>query len=377
MSATISRHAAVLGRSALSILSGRLVATVVVFLLVLFAAEARSGTPALASAEGAPATLHETGLYLAPGSRVVDPEHLGFAPQYPLWTDGASKRRWISVPPGELIDASDPDRWDFPVGTRFWKEFAFDDRPVETRYMERRADGSWIFATYVWDAGGTAATLAPAGGILRAHEFGDGSAHAIPSLIDCGVCHLSGGSPVLGFGPLQLSDDRDPDALHAEPGPAPDLRLSSLVERGLVTGLDRTLVLAPPRTSTASDTQRTALGYLHGNCGHCHNPVGPLKKLGLFLRQGADEGRAAALSSTVKVPLVKPPAGILPGTLYRVAPGDPHLSAIPQRMGARASALQMPPIGTYRIDAEAVDLINRWISESWIPHASNRHNVSD
>lgn len=34
----------------------------------------------------------------------------------------------------------------FPIGTRFWKEFAFDGRPVETRYMERRRDGSWLFS---------------------------------------------------------------------------------------------------------------------------------------------------------------------------------------------------------------------------------------
>ena len=49
------------------------------------------------------------------------------------------KRRWISLPPGSAIDASDPDAWAFPVGTRLWKEFSFGGQRVETRYMERQA----------------------------------------------------------------------------------------------------------------------------------------------------------------------------------------------------------------------------------------------
>lgn len=325
----------------------------------------------------APPTLHETGLFASPNSLDIDPAHLGFSPQYPLWTDGASKRRWISLPPGQTIDASDSDAWDFPTGTRFWKQFEFDGRPVETRYMERRGDGSWLFATYVWNAAGTAATLAPANGILRGYEFGDGRAHAIPSRGDCGACHQSGRTPVLGFSALQLSDDRDPNALHVDPAPPPGLTLAKLLDLGLVSGLDLSFVLAPPRTSTASATQRTALGYLHANCGHCHNPYGPLKRLGLYLRQSSDRGRSAALATTFGRRLEKPPAGIAPGTELRIAPGNPRLSAIPQRMAARANALQMPPIGTVLADEEAVELINRWIAESRIYHVSVQPKVSD
>ena len=65
-----------------------------------------------------PETLRETGLYLDLESREVDPKHLAFSPQYPLWTDGATKRRWISLPPGTAIDGSNPDNWVFPIGTR-------------------------------------------------------------------------------------------------------------------------------------------------------------------------------------------------------------------------------------------------------------------
>src|SRR5512137_3035620 len=90
--------------------------------------------PSVGSADGAspPPRLADTGLYSDPATLTVDPRNLPFSPQYPLWSDGAAKRRWIRLPPGATIDASDPDEWDFPVGTRVWKEFTFG-RKVETR----------------------------------------------------------------------------------------------------------------------------------------------------------------------------------------------------------------------------------------------------
>ena len=73
-----------------------------------------------AAADEAPAPLPQTlraaGLFVAGSTSEVRPELLPFSPQYPLWSDGATKRRWIHLPPGTLIDASDPDAWDFPVG---------------------------------------------------------------------------------------------------------------------------------------------------------------------------------------------------------------------------------------------------------------------
>ena len=94
-------------------------------------------------ARGLPQHLRDTGLYVAGGQ--IHPDVLPFSPQYPLWSDGTIKRRWIYLPPGAVVDASRVDAWQFPVGTRLWKEFGYDRR-VETRYIERLADGSWRFA---------------------------------------------------------------------------------------------------------------------------------------------------------------------------------------------------------------------------------------
>ncbi len=85
-----------------------------------------------------PATLQETGLYSDWATKTVAPGTLLFSPQYPLWSDGATKTRWMRLPKGTFIDARNPDVWRFPVGTRFWKEFRFGRR-AETRFIERGA----------------------------------------------------------------------------------------------------------------------------------------------------------------------------------------------------------------------------------------------
>src|SRR5262245_53059119 len=63
----------------------------------------KASSPPAVSALPLPRLLSETG-YRAPST-------LEYAPQYPLWSDGASKRRFVSIPEGEAIDASDPDAW--------------------------------------------------------------------------------------------------------------------------------------------------------------------------------------------------------------------------------------------------------------------------
>src|SRR5262245_46399422 len=70
-----------------------------------------------------------------------------FALQYSLWSDGATKTRWVYLPPGTSIDARNDDNWEFPVGTRFWKEFAFNGRKVETRMLWKTSASRWIAAS--------------------------------------------------------------------------------------------------------------------------------------------------------------------------------------------------------------------------------------
>lgn len=319
-----------------------------------------------------PATLHETGLYQGETGLDLAPGHLGFAPQYPLWSDGASKRRWISLPQGTRIDARDPDAWVFPAGTRFWKEFSLHGRRVETRYMERRADGGWTFAAYAWRDDQREADLVGVTGRRNAYALGEDRFYSIPGVAQCEACHLGGGSAVLGFAALQLSPDRDPNALHAEPAPSPGVTLAALVERGLIEGLDPWPRRTAPRMPAAGATERAALGYLHGNCGHCHNDRGPLARLGLHLHQPVMADRAIARATTFGADIVRPPAELSAGTRYRIEPGHPALSGLVQRIASRHPSLQMPPLATSLVDAEAVELITRWIAEAGMVPARDR-----
>jgi hypothetical protein len=325
------------------------------------------------AASTAPARLSETGLYANAETLEVDTRHLAFSPQYPLWTDGAAKRRWISLPSGTAIDGSDPNAWVFPAGTRLWKEFAFAGQRVETRYMERQADGQWLYAAYAWDADGRDAQLVPERGRRGAFPLDGGKSHTIPGTADCKACHKGGRSEVLGFATIQLSG-RDPGALHADASSS-DVDLQFLVARGLLVGLpDSALAASRPNTSP---TERAALGYLHGNCGHCHNEQGPLRNVGLFLRQTVDAAGEPAVASTFDQPVRKPAPGMSADATLRIAPRHPDRSALMQRVASRYPPLQMPPLGTVLVDREAVDLLQRWIAESEPASHSAHHKEQE
>jgi mono/diheme cytochrome c family protein len=293
---------------------------------------------------------------------VVRAENLPFSPQYPLWSDGAIKRRWLYLPAGATIDASNPDAWVFPPGTRLWKEFAHG-RPVETRFIERLRDGSWRYASYVWNADGSDAVLAPAEGIAALSIEGTPRGrYSVPSEADCHACHEGAAVPVLGVGALQLSPDRDSFAPHAEPTSSGHIDLSGLVARGLLRNLPAALLEHPPRVAGTTPAARSALGYLHGNCGHCHNDVGPLASMDMSLAQevAAAASSARILGSTIGQSSRSRPRGAQPVS-QRIVPGKPDASVLALRMRSRNPLTQMPPVGTQFVDVEGLALIEHWI----------------
>ena len=307
-------------------------------------------------------TLKETGLYADWDTKRVGPGKILFSPQYPLWTDGAKKTRWMELPQGTFVDASNPDAWQFPIGTRFWKEFTFDRR-AETRFIEHTAEG-WKYATYAWNEDGTEALLAPERGIARSVVIRDGVRHGIPSRTDCKSCHEGSPAWILGFSALQLSADRDPNAPHAEVLPDDGVTLRKLVERGLVRGLPSHLTDGAPRIAADTPVARAALGYLHGNCSYCHTMSGELANLKFSLQYPFAETftEPPAMSTTIgKVSKFVPSIWEAPGD--RVRAGHPDLSVLALRMASRNPVAQMPPVGSRLVDEEAVALIRKWIAE--------------
>lgn len=298
-----------------------------------------------------PTDLAGTGLYSDWDTRTIAPGVRAFTPQYPLWSDGARKRRWIRLPVGAQIDASSADEWQFPVGTKLWKEFDFGG-PVETRFMERTPAG-WRFATYRWD--GNAAVLAPSRGTTATAEVAEGVHHRLPGESDCRVCHENSRSPVLGFSALQLSPDRDENAAHRELPSADAIDLRGLIADGWLRGFRGP---AAPRIPARTPTERAALGYLHANCGTCHRGESALASLGMVLASSArPTDPRAAIATTVDQP-----SRLSPDRM-RIASGAPERSVVVERMRSRVDAMQMPPLGTQIVDEEGSRLVAAWINE--------------
>jgi hypothetical protein len=308
----------------------------------------------------APRLLSETGLYANAGNLRIDARNRSFSPQYPLWSDGATKRRWVRLPEGSRINVADLANWELPIGTKFWKEFSFKGRKVETRFLWQTRKGHWVFASYAWNDAQTDAELASESGIANVADIDNGKRHSIPSISDCRACHDPKRTEILGFNALQLSTDRDPNALHAETLTGDMVTLRTLNDENLMTPRRPELVANPPRIAAASAITRTALGYLSANCGNCHNRNSSIASLGLDLLQSPPVSGPECSAIGKRGHWVVPEA---PEESRVINPGHPESSALIRRLKSRRPISQMPPIGTVLVDREAVDLLTKWVQE--------------
>ncbi|HSV83323.1 MAG TPA: c-type cytochrome domain-containing protein [Ramlibacter sp.] len=301
----------------------------------------------------APAMLSESGLYADIAARTVAPRVREFAPRFPLWSDGSAKRRWILLPEGAFIDASDADRWEFPPGTRFWKEFAVAGRPVETRLIERLASGQWRFVAYVWDEAGRDAKLAPESGFKSLPVAGaPGGKYRIPSKQDCLACHESAAAPVLGFSAVQLS---------RAPAPGlPDLR--ALVREGWLRGLPAGVEARDIDARTP--VEHAALGYLHGNCANCHNGSEQRVPVQLDLQQRFHPGRKQMALRTLLGESRFREAGRDNAAV--IVPGHAADSVLIDRMRSTNPMTRMPPIATVVPDESALAVLRDWIDHDLV-----------
>lgn len=290
-----------------------------------------------------PESLEEAGLYsdfdalaLAPGIRFYEPA-------FKLWSDGAFKERYLYLPKGTVIDASDPDEWIFPIGTRLYKTFSVKGRPVETRFLQKNDDG-WFMATYAWNATATATQRVTAG--VR-NALGTG--YDIPEQYTCASCHRGAADRVLGFELIGLANEG-----------AAGLELSVLNAEGLLSPK-----LLGDYTVPGGELDKAALGWLHANCGTaCHNDLYDSKGYwtGFYMR--LDSQRLASVSATYAWQTgAYVTSDFQPGgpTLSRIFPGDPARSAIYYRASRRGSTEQMPPYDTKLVDEEGLESLRAWI----------------
>jgi hypothetical protein len=297
------------------------------------------------------------GLYKDAYCQVLSDGIERFTPRYPLWSDGAKKDRFIYLPAGTRIDTSNPDRFSFPVGTRLYKTFAAGDLRVETRVLSKVSSGvgfdRWSVLSYAWSADQHSVSAAPSGGVTNAL----GSGLDIPSQANCKSCHnMTGADAVIGFNALQLNHDDG------------GLALADLLLRGsLVNGSSGT----PANVSLSNAVfpgnaqARAALGYLHGNCGHCHGGPTPRAEQRLWSVLGMTDLQDAPIMESAVCQCLQLWRGRQndAGSFYtlRVSPGRAELSGIIGRMSSRIRGEQMPPVGTNHIDPTGLATVRAWI----------------
>ncbi|HET8937867.1 MAG TPA: hypothetical protein VFN67_30695 [Polyangiales bacterium] len=282
-----------------------------------------------------PELLSQTGLYSNVTNRTLGADVQLFSPSYPLWSDAAGKNRWIRLPAGAQIDTSDMDVWKLPIGTKLWKEFEQNGHAIETRYMAKYGptEQDWLFIAYQWNAEQTEASAVPQG-----VENAAGGSHDIPSVATCKQCHNSAPMAALGFSALQLA--------HGGPG----LTLDTLTAAGQLS--------APPATALAipgDPVSVQALGYLHGNCGGCHNDRATqnfgVAETKIVFWQSAQQLSSLEQTSTY-VNLVTNTRGDLTRLVHGL-----------NRMKMRDRFTQMPPLGTEVVDAQGVALVESWVNQ--------------
>ncbi|HEX5063904.1 MAG TPA: hypothetical protein VFV99_31210 [Kofleriaceae bacterium] len=305
-----------------------------------------------------PMTLMDTGLCLDAACTQIAPGIRPYSPQFQLWSDGATKKRWIYLPPGTQIDTSNMDFWQFPVGTKLWKEFTRDGVRVETRLVMRIAQGStnpdsdWFYVAFVWNQTQDATTAEPFG-----VPDANGTQHDVPNRSQCKICHNNTQpSRVLGFSAIQLD--------HA--ASSGEVALQTLIDENLLTN-------NPTSSSTAggyfplpgSSIEKAALGYLHANCGHCHNPSSKVyTDNGVLMQLRETVGTLGTLTSTTVYQTAVNQNGTLPqGNITKlVDPGLPDSSLMILRFESTNPALHMPLLGSEIMDPSGQTILRDWVT---------------
>jgi uncharacterized repeat protein (TIGR03806 family) len=275
----------------------------------------------------------------------------------PLFSDYASKLRFVKLPKGQSVSYNPDSVLQFPVGTAIVKTFYYpvDERNpnkgrrlMETRVLLHEAKG-WVALPYIWNKEQTDAVLEVAGGSDQVSWI-DGAGkkqsfeYQVPNMNQCKGCHeRSGEMTPIGPSVRQLNDGH---------------QLQNWETAGLLRGLPKDHIPALVNYSDASASLDDRVkAYLDINCAHCHNPTGPARSSGLYLTWNSKDRTAYGF---FKAPVA---AGRGSGNLsYDIVPGKPEQSILHYRMASRDPGVMMPELGRQLTHHEGVELVRSWIA---------------
>ncbi|HTQ04575.1 MAG TPA: hypothetical protein VMI54_11995 [Polyangiaceae bacterium] len=279
----------------------------------------------------------------------------------PLWSDGASKERYISLPTGAKIHVKDctaePDtcksvddggtgedegHWDLPVGTTVMKVFSVGGARVETRLLMHYADTEWRGYSFEWNDAGTDATLLSD---KKDKMVGSQSWH-YPSRSECLSCHNEAAGRSLGPMTQQLNRDY----AYAD-------GTMNIIDKFQALGAfdqNPTRIAAYPSPTGSDPLESRARSYLQANCSLCHRPGSVVEDVDLrFTTSFADTLLCNQAITQHPDDTNLPP--------IRLVPGDPADSNISFRMHSTIMGYRMPEIASSVVDTDGTMVIDQWI----------------
>lgn len=341
-------------------------------LLTLSGCGAKPGAQPISSSEP-PTKLSELGLFVGDGrTQEPAPGVIPYDLNTPLFSDYASKYRFVKLPAGTKAKYSESSAFDFPVGTLIAKTFAYPhdmrdptkgERLLETRILLHSEEG-WVGLPYIWNDEQTEATLEVAGGILPVswvHSNGEERKldYLIPNANQCKGCHKSESDKLQPIGPKARHLNRD--FIYHEAGKElTENQLAHWTRVGALEGAPdpaaapRLAVWNDPSTGTLDERARA---WLEVNCAHCHNPGGHARNSGLDL--------LASQTNPFQFGIFKAPVAAGRGSggfRYDIVPGDPDHSVLLFRIASTDPEIMMPELGKRLVHEEGVALIREWIA---------------
>ena len=314
--------------------------------------------PSGAAISDPPALLSQTGAFADLATLTPASGFIPYGMNSPLWSDAATKRRWMGIPNDglpnseqEKIAASPDGDWAFPAGTVFIKHFELPLsngglRRLETRFLVHGTDGRYWGVTYRWRPDGSDAELLTAG----MDEVVDGQTWHYPSRSECLQCHNTTANQVLGPRTAQFNRP----LYYPQTGVTAN-QVRTLDSLGLLStspGPSGTWPAAKSLHTLSATLEVRLKSYLSSNCAHCHRPGG----------QGRGE-----FDTRFETPMAS--AGIIMGTVAEdlgipnarvVVPQNPGSSVMFRRLEMLGGA-QMPPLARNVVHAEAVEHFRTWI----------------
>jgi uncharacterized repeat protein (TIGR03806 family) len=347
--------------------------------------------------------LSSYNLFVDPSDPTTGPNDSGipYDLSTPLFTDYATKYRFVFVPEGQVATYSEHEVIEFPIGTVLVKTFSMpadtanrgvNETNIETRLLVHRVDG-WAAIPYYWDSETDASYIVTGKTITDitiTHDDSNPSTdnsltfdYSIPQKGQCTNCHavvpnLQGPedqrkSIFKPIGPKArfLNNDYDYDS-------QVENQLAHWESEGILVSVptDKMAIASAPifkdttniTALSPEDLNIMARGYLDINCAHCHrdaltipepNYAGAAGDSGLTVEFNRSFDANPARFGVCKTAVAAGGSSEYPRD---VIPQHADRSYLLFRMNTNDGRHKMPELGRGSIHTEGVELIRAWIN---------------